>query len=77
MRREVPGRMAAARPTERAVLMLGRAAAGSAGGGSSEYLLFEVGGEMFRAQPHPETGERVWSRWPSGEVVPSPYRKGE
>lgn len=77
MKRDVPGRMAAAGGAERAALTLGRVAGGGDGGASSAFLLFEVDGEMFRALPHPETGERVWARWPSGEAVPCPFGEVE
>ncbi|MEV6400570.1 hypothetical protein AB0M39_38315 [Streptomyces sp. NPDC051907] len=76
-RRDVPGRMAAARGPERAALMLGRVAAGATGGGSSEFLIFEHGGELYRALPHPDTDERVWARWPSGEAVACPFGEVE
>lgn len=72
MNRPYPGQSAAARSPERAALALGRIASASGGGASSEYLLFEHEGELYRAQPHPDTGERVWSRWPSGEACPCP-----
>jgi hypothetical protein len=71
-----PGRLAASGRAERAVLTLGRWASDS-GGGSSEYLIFEHEGELYRAQPHPDTGERVWSRWPSGEVCACPMDEVE
>lgn len=76
MSRYVPGRTAAARPPERAALLLGRMAE-QGGGGSSEFLLFEHEGALYRALPHPDTGERVWASWPAGEVVVCPFGEVE
>lgn len=72
MKNSYPGRMASARPGERAAMMLERIAAGTRGG-SAGYLIFEHEGALYRAQPHPATGSRMWSRWPSGEPCPCPF----
>ncbi len=76
MARSYPGRMAAAASPERAALMLGNLAANS-GGVNSAYLIFDHEGQLYRAQPHPTTGERVWSHWPSGEVCPCPMGEAD
>lgn len=72
----VAGRLAAAGPAERVVQMVGRLA-GAGGGTSTRYLIFEHEGELYRARPDDDTGERVWSRWPSGQPCPCPMDEVE